>query len=279
MDGTAARLFDAMAQDYERLEPWYEHLYARLHAILATHLAPRARGGYPRALDAGCGTGFQAKILRSLGYETHGADISAGLLAVAQRSMPGVALVHADLAALPYADAVFDAVSCAGSTLSFVGDPSRAVAELARVLRPGGRLLLECEHKWSLDLAWALASALAGDVLGYGVSARALCRALLRPPRAPIVLPYPGYGMLTLFTAADLRHRLAAVGLRWERAWGIHAVTNVIPSTVLHRDQLSPPLGVLYRTLCRLDAALSGRAPARALANSLVVIATREPSP
>ena len=37
----AARLFDAMADAYDGLEPWYEHLYARLHAIL--------RGALPRA--------------------------------------------------------------------------------------------------------------------------------------------------------------------------------------------------------------------------------------
>ncbi len=275
MDTDPARMFDAMARDYERLEPWYDHLYARLHALLAAHLAP-ARGGR-RALDAGCGTGFQAHVLRGLGYETHGVDISAGLLAVARRTVAGVALVRADLQALPYAPAAFDAIVCGGSTLSFVADPDRALAELARVLRPGGRLLLECEHKWSLDLAWTLASALAGDPLGYGVSAAALWCALRRPPGASIALPYPGYGTLTLFTAGDLRRRLAAAGLCWQRAWGIHAVTNVIPSTVLHRERLPQPLAAVYRALCRLDAAAGGSPPGRALSNSLVVLARRGP--
>jgi len=273
---TIARLFDAMADEYDVLEPWYEHLYARVHAILVAHLAPRPFvGSRARALDAGCGHGAQTALLRALGYETHGVDIAARLLALARTRAPDVALARADLTALPYGDARFDAVSCAGSTLSFVAEPDRALRELARVLRPGGRLLLECEHKWSFDLAWTLASALSHDAIGYHVPLATFARAMRAPLHASIALPYPGYGTLTLFSGRDLRRRLAAVGLRWERAWGIHALTNVIPSTILHRPRLPRPLAGLYRVLRRLDAAFSGAAPARAFANSLVVLAVR----
>lgn len=275
MDVAPARLFDAMADDYDVLEPWYEHLYARLHALLLAHLAPPADGRRRRALDAGCGNGFQTALLSSLGYETHGVDVSAGLLRVARRRLPEARLARADLSTLPYADASFDAVSCAGSTLSFVTDASRALAEIARVLRPGGRLLLECEHKWSLDLAWTAASALTRDRLGYGVPAGLLWRELRRPLSAAIVLPYPGYGALTLFTTADLRRRLASVGLSWQRAWGIHAVTNLIPSTALHRPALPRPLAAAYRVLRAIDSALGACAAGRALASSLVVLAVK----
>jgi SAM-dependent methyltransferase len=274
MGDAVARLFDAMAPAYDVLEPWYEHLYARLHAILAVALAPPDGAARLRALDAGCGHGFQASRLGALGYQTHGIDIAAALLARARTRVPGAALCRGDVTALPYAAASFDVVSCCGSTLSFVDDPDAALGELARVLRPGGRLLLECEHKWSLDLAWTAASALAGDRLGYGVSAPALWRALRRPLRAPIALPYPGYGTLTLFSTRDLRRRLAAVGLRVERAWGIHAATNLIPSTVLHRAHLPRGLGALYRMLRALDTAV---APA-ALANSVVLLAGKPQS-
>lgn len=271
MSDAVARLYDAMASDYDVLEPWYEHLYARLHAILARVLAPPPDGRRRRALDAGCGHGFQTAILHDLGYETHGVDLAAALLARARRAVPAARLVRADITFLPYPRDHFDVVSCCGSTLSFVDQPDRALHELARVLRPGGRLLIECEHKWSLDLAWAAASALVGDALGYGTSLRSLAGVLRPPFRAPVSLEYPGYGTLTLFSGRDLRTRLASVGLRAERAWGIHALTNLIPSTVLHRPRLARPLAPLYRVLCAVDRAC---APA-AFANSLVVLAVK----
>ena len=268
MTREAARLFDAMADDYHVLEPWYEHLYARLHRILHRALAPSGPG---RALDAGCGHGFQTALLAQLGYATHGIDLSAALLALASRHVPRARLARGDLMALPYADDTFDAVSSCGSTLSFVEDPDRALREIARVLRPGGRLLLECEHRWSLDLAWTAVSAVTGDTLGYGIAPRTLWRALRAPLRASIALPYPGYGTLTLFDARDLRRRLACVGLRAERSWGIHAITNVIPSTVLHRPRLPRPLAALYRVLRVMDAAMAPPA----LSNSLVILAIK----
>ncbi|HYE94528.1 MAG TPA: class I SAM-dependent methyltransferase [Terriglobales bacterium] len=271
---TVTERFDAMAEHYDVLEPWYEHLYARLHAILGRALAP-PRAGRRRALDAGCGHGFQTERLAALGYEAHGVDLAAALLARARGRVPGATFTRGDITALPFARDTFDVVSCCGSTLSFVDDCDAALAELARVLRPGGRLLLECEHKWSLDLAWAMASALAGDRLGYGVSARAMREALAAPKRTPLRLPYPDYGTLTLFDGADLRRRLADVGLRWRRAWGVHAVTNVLPSTVLHRRRLPASLRALYRLLRVLDTAATRLPPARALANSLVVLAEK----
>jgi SAM-dependent methyltransferase len=272
MSTRVRRLFDAMAPAYEELEPWYEHLYAVVHAILRRAIGPTPGAG-ARALDAGCGTGFQARVLDELGWRAHGLDLSGGLLAVARDRLPGAAFAQGALEALPYADASFEAVVCCGSTLSFVDAPARALGEMARVLRPGGRLLLECEHRPSLDLAWALGSALLGDPLGYGTSARDVWRATTTRDGAG--LPYPGYGRLRLFTARELRAMLSAAGLTPVRGWGVHAVTNVIPSTLLHRPRLPRGLVTLYRALCRLDAALASRGPARALANSLVLLARR----
>jgi SAM-dependent methyltransferase len=268
------RIFDGMAAGYDELEPWYEHLYARVHAILREALRPQT-AGVGTALDAGCGTGFQTVVLEALGYRAHGVDLSSGLLAVARARVPRATFVRGRLEALPYADAGFDAVTCCGSTLSFVAEPSVAVAELGRVLRPGGRLLLEVEHKWSADLAWMLASALTRDALGYGVSARALWRALARPPGASAVLPYPGYGALRLFTRAELRRLLGAAGLTVVSAWGVHSVTGLLPSTLLHRRRLPRVLGAVYAGLCALDARVARLPPARGFASSLVILARK----
>ena len=264
-------LFDGMASTYHDLEPWYEHLYVLLHEILDRHIGPSPAGG--RALDAGCGTGFQTARLADLGWQAHGVDISGGLLAVARQHVSQAELTRATLESLPYGDASFDVAVCCGSTLSFVDDPRRALAELGRVLRGGGRMLLECEHRPSLDLAWTLASALSGDRLGYGVPLREAWRALVA--RADVRVPYPGYGMLRLFTRRELHAMLRAVGFTPIREWGVHSITNVIPSPLLHRARLARPLATTYRALRRLDTALAPTRTGRALANSLVILAER----
>jgi SAM-dependent methyltransferase len=281
------RLFDAMAGSYDVLEPWYEHLYGVLHDILRSTLAPRPGSPRNRALDAGCGTGLQAALLAGLGWEAHGVDLSAGLLRAARQRAERVALARADIETLPYAPESFDAVACCGSTLSFVDDPGRALRELGRVLRPGGRLLLECEHRWSLDLGWAALGSLAGDCLGYGWTPREAWRALTRPPGESVTAEYPcrtddggpARWRLRLFTRAELATLLEAAGLVPERWWGIHSVTNLIPSTVLHRERLPRPLGWLYRRLCAVDRALARTPAGRGAGNSLVVLARKQAPP
>jgi SAM-dependent methyltransferase len=270
-----ARFFDVMAESYAALEPWYAHLYAVLHGILDTELAgtdpPRGR-----ALDAGCGTGFQTALLIRLGYRVHGVDISTGALRVArQRHGAEAALAAADVTAMPYVDERFDVAVCCGSTLNFVEDPARALAEIARVLRPGGRLLLECEHRWSLDVAWALLSGLCGDALGYGLTARQAWALAATARHQGVWIDYPGYPPLRLATRAEVQDWLAVAGLVSVRTWGIHAVTNLIPSTALHRPCLRPALSAIYRVLARVDRVAGRSAVGRRLANSLVVLARK----
>ena len=271
----AGSFFDAMAASYDDLEPWYEHLYGVLHGLLRAELGRSGGAHGSRALDAGCGTGFQTAILLELGYETLGLDLSAGLLDEARRRCAGARLVQGDLATLPWRDGTVDLAVCCGSTLSFVGDARRAVQELARVLRPGGRLFLEVEQRWSLDLLWRLASSLTGDPLGYAATPAEARRAFGRPFGHGIWLDYPGYPRLRLFTPRELDTLLVEVGLAPLRWWGIHSVTNLVPSTILHRPRLGGTLGRLYRALARMDRMLAGTSIARCAANSLVVLARK----
>jgi len=273
MERATARLFDAMADDYDRLEPWYEHLYGVLHPLLVAAVTPAHDDGPRRALDAGCGTGAQTALLEALGYASHGVDVAPRLLARARGRLARAALALADVAALPYRAASFDVVVCCGSTLSFVDDPAAALRELGRVLRPRGRLFLECEHRVSLDLAWALLSASTGDSLGYGLSVGAAWRHLARGGASTV--EYPGYGRLRLFARSELTAMLAGAGLRPLRWWGIHALTNLIPSTVLHRDRLGRWTAALFRALAAVDAKLARFPPTQRMANSLVVLAEK----
>jgi MPBQ/MSBQ methyltransferase len=271
----AESFFAAMAASYDDLEPWYEHLYAVLHDLVRAELAPPATSRGPRALDAGCGTGFQTAILLELGYETLGVDLSRAVLRVAGARCAVARLVQGDVEALPWRDEAVDLVVSCGSTLSFVRRPDRAIAEMSRVLRPGGRVLLEVEHRWSLDLLWRLASSIAGDALGYGANVQEAWRAFAPPLGEGIWIDYPGYPRLRLFTRFELDRLLGEAGLTPVRAWGLHSVTNVIPSTVLHRPRLGRATGALYRRLRALDGALAATRAGRAVANSLVVVATK----
>ncbi|QCC51149.1 class I SAM-dependent methyltransferase [Halapricum salinum] len=102
-----------------------------------------------RLLDAGCGQGIP--VLASLdGVSGVGLDISHGQLARASENAPAAALAQGDMTRLPFADDAFDAVTALWSVIHVPeGDHRTVFEEFARVLRPGGRLLLvEGTDEW-----------------------------------------------------------------------------------------------------------------------------------
>ncbi|OKH92126.1 methyltransferase [Streptomyces uncialis] len=106
-----------------------------------------------RILDAGCGSGALFAALRDRGAVVSGFDTSAGMLELARQRLGGGAdLQVADLgSALPYADDTFDDV-VASLVLHYLEDWGPALAELRRVLRPGGRLIASVDHPFAINL-------------------------------------------------------------------------------------------------------------------------------
>jgi demethylmenaquinone methyltransferase/2-methoxy-6-polyprenyl-1,4-benzoquinol methylase len=96
-----------------------------------------------RVLDVGAGTGVSTEELARSGAYAVGADLSVGMLAAGRRARPALPLLAGDALALPFADAAFDAVTISFALRNVV-DADAALAELARVTRPGGRLVV-CE--------------------------------------------------------------------------------------------------------------------------------------
>ncbi|MFF4038157.1 class I SAM-dependent methyltransferase [Streptomyces sp. NPDC001816] len=100
-----------------------------------------------RILDAGCGSGPLSAALRDRGAVVTGIDASAGMLALARRRLGDDADLHVvDLSdPLPFDDGAFDDV-VASLVLHYLEDWGPTLAELRRVLRPGGRLIASVDH-------------------------------------------------------------------------------------------------------------------------------------
>jgi SAM-dependent methyltransferase len=106
-----------------------------------------------RALDAACGTGRHARHLVDRGHEVLGVDLSAEMLRRAAVNVPEARFAEGDLRDLPGPDGDFDLAVCA-LALAHLPDVGAGIAELARVLRPGGRLVVSVLHPLQAYLGW-----------------------------------------------------------------------------------------------------------------------------
>ena len=106
-----------------------------------------------RILDAGCGSGPILAALRERGATVTGFDSSAGMLELARRRLgPDADLQVADLSRpLPYPDGAFDDV-IAALVLHYLEDWKAPLAELRRVLKPGGRLIVAVDHPFAITV-------------------------------------------------------------------------------------------------------------------------------
>jgi demethylmenaquinone methyltransferase/2-methoxy-6-polyprenyl-1,4-benzoquinol methylase len=144
--GDVAAMFDRVAGRYDLLNDVLSlGLDRQWRRAVAASLDTRPG---ELVLDLAAGTGTVSGILARSGAQCVACDFSLGMLQVGAARLgrtgrPGIGFVAGDALALPFADGAFDAV-----TISFglrnVADPQFALAEMRRVTRPGGRLLI-CE--------------------------------------------------------------------------------------------------------------------------------------
>jgi ubiquinone/menaquinone biosynthesis C-methylase UbiE len=127
---------------------------AATQAVAAARLSGCPDGG--DLLDVPCGFGRHSIPLAEAGYRVTGVDRSQALLDEARRRSGKPELVRADYRELPFADASFDAAICLFTSLGFLGDEedTRALTAIHRVLRPGGRLVIETNHRDRLVRFW-----------------------------------------------------------------------------------------------------------------------------
>ncbi len=104
-------------------------------------------------LDAACGTGRWASYLADRGHAVTGVDRSPAMLDRARSKLPGARFLPGELTRLPLADASVDAAVCA-LALVHVADLAAAIGELARVVRPGGRIVVSDVHPFLVTVGW-----------------------------------------------------------------------------------------------------------------------------
>lgn len=173
LDGPLAvqrRLWSADPEGWSRFsEP---HTRPLFEAVLD---AARVGAG-DRLLDLGCGTGLLLQLAAARGAAVSGVDVSATMLGVAGDRLPDADLRIADLQHPPFPDGSFDVVT-AVNAFQFAVDPPAAIRAAARLLRPGGRLVIgsfaepERAESTVVHLAMAaLSPARAGDHAPYALS-------------------------------------------------------------------------------------------------------------
>jgi ubiquinone/menaquinone biosynthesis C-methylase UbiE len=177
--------FDRQARDYDS-RPYGQHA-RRLQADV---LAAVETFAFRDVLDVGCGTGatLAAVAVAHPDASAHGIDLSPEMVAVARERLGGGAdVLVADAEQLPFEDGSVDLVTCVDS-LHHYPDPAAALAEMHRVTRPGGGLVLG---------EWRVA---------------ALFRPLMN-----WLLPRMPEGDVRIYTAAELTELVSAAGFDVER--------------------------------------------------------------
>jgi SAM-dependent methyltransferase len=229
---------------YDDFAGWYERdrhqPYHRMLDDLETEVVARYGTGKD-VLEVGCGTGLILDRARTFARHAAGVDLSGGMLA--QAAARGLAVAQASATALPIADASFD-VAYSFKVLAHVPDIAGALAEMARVVRPGGWVIAEFYNARSL---------------------RRLIKAVKKP--TAISAQTDDEAVYTRYDSADDIRGYLPADLRWVTSRGIRIVT---PAAQVMRV---PVVGALLR---RTEETLADLPIARDLGGFLVVCAQKQ---
>jgi len=294
-----ADIFDRTVGEYDLIvELSYAWYYSRVHHAIAQRVIRPLRPG--RVLDVACGTGLQSYLHRAGGAEVVGVDVSENLLRAAaaksaaagggnggplfpvhfdfvadyNRRIAAVAaasrtetpppprFLRADGRRLPFSDRRFDHVNLVGG-LSYMTDRRQALSEIRRVLKPGGTLFLEVEHRWNFEILWRTLHTFFSKGAGDAFSRADIRRLLFTPCRRGVAATFPfnAYERIAptpcrFFTFREMADLLREAGFDAAGRWGVHTVTNLIPWSRLERRYPSRRLERLFLRLAALEERL-----------------------
>lgn len=205
---------------YDDFAGWYERERGRgYHGMIddleIDAVLPLAR--HQNLLEVGCGTGLILSRLRDAARTARGIDISPGMVQKARER--GLDVVLGSATALPFRDESFDFV-CSFKVLAHIPDIGKALSEIARVTKPGGKMALEFYNPLSLRY---LSKRIAGpQKISEGRTEADVYTRWDAPFVIPRVLP-PGVRMLDakgvrVLTPAAFVHKIPGVGKSFEIA-------------------------------------------------------------
>lgn len=228
---------------YDDFAGWYERErgrgYHRMLDDLEVETVARYGAG-ARILEVGCGTGLILERVESFASSAAGLDLSGGMLAKAHER--GLEVVQGSATALPYADESFDLVY-SFKVLAHIPDIRAALSEMARVTRPGGRVLAEFYNPRSL---------------------RYLVKRL--KPATAISESTTDHQVYTRYDSLDDVRGYLPESLEFETTRGVRVLT---PTAYVHR---LPGVATLFRAA---EERLADLPVARDLAGFLIVVAKK----
>lgn len=232
MAKTNKAYYDAFSDVYERERDkgYHRFLDESEFDLLRPYIEAR------HVLEAGCGTGLILQRVETLAKKAKGVDISEGMLKLAKEK--GLDVQQANLEALPFEDEAFDVVY-SFKVLAHVERIERALLELARVTKQGGRLLLEFYNPTSL---------------------RGLIKRL--KPKTQITNDTNDEEVFTRYdTLRDIENSLPAN----LRITDIHGIRIITPFALLHKAPL-------FGSLLRFGETTLAKTPAKYLAGFVIVV-------
>ncbi len=222
--------YDEFSKSYERhRRPHHADGYHAFVDDLEVELCERY-GRDRDVLECGCGTGLILERVARFARRAAGIDLSPGMLSLARER--GLEVQEGSVTKLPFEDATFD-VTCSFKVLAHVPDIGKALAEMARVTRPGGVLLAEFYNPWSLR----------GLAKRFGPSGKISDRT-------------HESAVYTRFDAPWILPRILPPGTRVETARGIRIVTPA--AAAMKIPGVRDVLRRAERTLCDSRAAVLG---------------------
>ena len=244
--GAVIEHFDrfSVTRDWSRLysvaDGFTYHFHVRRQRVL--ELLPEALG---RVADIGCGPGVMTEAVRERGGTFEGIDLSPEMIREAQEKFAGregVTFRQGSIEAIDLSDATYDQVICM-AVIEYLTAPHRALAEIARILKPGGTAIITTPKRTHIDrFTIAATTPIRAVARAFGAgSADTLPRLRLQPDEldeaalsAGLIydggaqyhftpLPYP----LTRLAPQLCMH----LNLPWER---MHATRAALPSFLAH---------------------------------------------